>query len=84
MGWNQARILKPAPILKGIRERSHFYFVHSFYADPADAKVTAIEADYHHPFCAMIWDDKNLFATQFHHEKSQADGLRILRNFAEL
>ena len=62
----------------------HFYFVHSFYAAPTDRSVTAIEASYPDPFCAMIWDDKNLFATQFHPEKSQADGLRILKNFAEL
>ena len=84
MGWNEARIRKPAPILEGVEEGSHFYFVHSFYARPSDASVVAIEADYHAPFCAMIWDDKNLFATQFHPEKSQADGLRILKNFAEL
>jgi glutamine amidotransferase len=84
MGWNEANILKPAPILKDVTSGSHFYFVHSFFAVPSDPRVTAIEADYHEPFCAMIWDDKNLFATQFHPEKSQADGLRILKNFAEL
>ena len=84
MGWNQAEICKPAPILEGIAPGSHFYFVHSFYAAPADDSITAIKASYPDPFCAMIWDDKNLFATQFHPEKSQADGLRILKNFAEL
>ena len=84
MGWNQAEILKPAPILTGIENNSHFYFVHSYYAVPQDPSVTAIAARYPDPFCAMIWDDRNLFATQFHPEKSQADGLHILKNFAEL
>jgi glutamine amidotransferase len=50
---------------------------------PEDPSVVAIEAEYGHPFCAAVWQ-KNLFATQFHPEKSQADGLRILKNFAEM
>lgn len=83
MGWNQAKIVRPAPILAGIDEGAHFYFVHSYYAVPADRSLVAIEADYPDPFCAMVWRD-NLFATQFHPEKSQADGLRLLKNFAEL
>ena len=83
MGWNQAIIRRRAPILDGIEEGSHFYFVHSYYVVPEDKSLVAIEADYHRPFCAMIWRD-NLFATQFHPEKSQADGLRLLKNFAEL
>ncbi len=83
MGWNQARIVRRPPILEGIDEGTHFYFVHSYYVVPRDEGVVAVEVDYHRPFCAMIWRD-NLFATQFHPEKSQADGLRILKNFAEL
>lgn len=83
MGWNAARILKPAPILKGIESGTHFYFVHSYLAVPDDHDVVAIEADYPEPFCAMVWRD-NLFATQFHPEKSQQAGLQVLRNFAEL
>lgn len=83
MGWNQARIVRPAPILKDIPAGAHFYFVHSYYAVPADPGVTAIECDYGHPFCAMVWRD-NLFATQFHPEKSQASGLKLLQNFAKL
>ncbi len=83
MGWNAARILKPAPILKGIESGTHFYFVHSYLAAPDDRDVVAIEADYPEPFCAMIWRD-NLFATQFHPEKSQQAGLQVLRNFARL
>ena len=83
MGWNQATILRRAPILEGIADGTYFYFVHSYYVVPVDKSVVAIETDYHGPFCSMVWRD-NLFATQFHPEKSQADGLRLLRNFAEL
>ena len=83
MGWNKAVVKRDAPILRDIAQGTHFYFVHSYYAVPADPGVTAIEANYHHPFCAMIWRD-NLFATQFHPEKSQSHGLRLLKNFAEL
>lgn len=83
MGWNQAHIRRPAPILEGIEEGSYFYFVHSYYVEPVDDGVIAIETDYHRPFCAMIWRER-LFATQFHPEKSQQLGLRVLKNFAEL
>lgn len=83
MGWNAARIVRPAPVLAGIDEGTYFYFVHSYYVAPADRDVVAVEADYPAPFCAMVWRD-NVFATQFHPEKSQAAGLRLLRNFAEL
>jgi glutamine amidotransferase len=83
MGWNQARILRRAPILDGIDEGTHFYFVHSYYVAPKFPHVVAIEADYPNPFCAMIWHN-NIYATQFHPEKSQANGLRVLKNFAEL
>ncbi len=83
MGWNAAAICKPAPILEGIPDGTHFYFVHSYYVVPDDSQVVAIQTEYHRPFCAMIWRD-NLFATQFHPEKSQSFGLQILRNFATL
>ena len=83
MGWNSAHISQPAPILQGIDEGAYFYFVHSYYVVPKQRDVVAIETDYHEPFCAMIWRD-NLFATQFHPEKSQRHGLQVLRNFAEL
>ena len=83
MGWNQGHILRSAPVLAGIADDSYFYFVHSYYVVPDDPTLVAIEATYQQPFCAAVWRD-NLFATQFHPEKSQADGLRILRNFAEL
>jgi imidazole glycerol-phosphate synthase subunit HisH len=83
MGWNQLQIRRPAPILKGLAEKSYVYFVHSYYVVPNDASVVATETDYGGSFCSMIWRD-SLYATQFHPEKSQADGLRILQNFAEL
>jgi glutamine amidotransferase len=83
MGWNQLAVRRPAPILKDTAEETYFYFVHSYYVAPADAQVIAGETDYGGPFCSMIWRD-NVFATQFHPEKSQAEGLKILKNFAEL
>lgn len=83
MGWNEAIIRRRPPILEGIEEGTHFYFVHSYYVAPEDPEVVAVEADYHKPFCAMVWRD-NLYATQFHPEKSQTNGLKVLKNFAEL
>ena len=83
MGWNQLAIRRPAPILRGLDEGTYAYFVHSYYVVPTDRNVIATETDYGGPFCSMIWRD-NVFATQFHPEKSQSDGLKILRNFAEL
>ena len=83
MGWNQVVVRRPAPILKGITSGAHFYFVHSYYVAPQDPELIALETEYGRPFCSMLWRD-NLFATQFHPEKSQADGLRLLKNFAEL
>ncbi|MHB1033497.1 MAG: imidazole glycerol phosphate synthase subunit HisH [Pirellulales bacterium] len=83
MGWNQLSIRRPAPILAGVADGTYVYFVHSYYVVPCDASVIATETDYPSPFCSMVWRG-NLFATQFHPEKSQAEGLKILRNFAEL
>ena len=82
MGWNQLEIRRPAPLLEGIGEGTYVYFVHSYYVVPRDPEVIATQTSYGPPFCSMVWR-KNLFATQFHPEKSQADGLRILKNFAE-
>jgi len=83
MGWNHVKQRRPAPIFQGIADNAHFYFVHSYYVVPKDESVIAGEASYPEPFCAAIWRD-NLFATQFHPEKSQAAGLQLLKNFAEL
>jgi glutamine amidotransferase len=83
MGWNALDIRRRPPVLAGLETGTHAYFVHSYYVVPQDASVIATETDYGGPFCSMIWRD-NIFATQFHPEKSQSDGLRILKNFAEL
>jgi glutamine amidotransferase len=83
MGWNQVQFRRQAPLFAGIEDGAHFYFVHSYYVAPKDASIVAGEASYPDPFCAAIWRD-NLFATQFHPEKSQAAGLQLLKNFAEL
>ena len=83
MGWNEVRLHRRAPIFAHVPNGSHFYFVHSYYAVPKDKNVIDGEASYPEPFCATIWRD-NLFATQFHPEKSQAAGLQVLKNFAEL
>jgi len=83
MGWNELQIRRPSPILKGLEANAHVYFVHSYYVVPREASVIATETDYGGMFCSSIWRE-NLFATQFHPEKSQANGLRILKNFAEL
>jgi glutamine amidotransferase len=83
MGWNQVGQRRRAPIFSGIDDGDYFYFVHSYYVVPADASLVALETDYAEPFCSGIWRD-NLFGVQFHPEKSQDAGLRLLKNFAEL
>lgn len=83
MGWNQLEIRRRSPLLNGLEDGSHFYFVHSYYVVPEEDAIVATETDYGGRFCSMVWRD-NVFATQFHPEKSQADGLRMLKNFAEL
>ncbi len=85
MGWNrvaQRRSGPRDPLLAGVAEGAHVYFVHSFHARPADRSLIALEADHGVPITAAIRQD-NLFACQFHPEKSQAVGLQILRNFVE-
>ncbi|QDV57812.1 imidazole glycerol phosphate synthase subunit HisH [Rosistilla oblonga] len=83
MGWNQVQITQPTPLMQGIEPGTHFYFVHSYYVKPTDRSVVAIEADYGAPFCAAIWRN-NLHATQFHPEKSQGNGMKLLKNFVSL
>ncbi|HVX14889.1 MAG TPA: imidazole glycerol phosphate synthase subunit HisH [Pirellulales bacterium] len=83
MGWNELEIVRPAPILSGLDSGTHVYFVHSYYVVPRDPEVIAARTHYGAPFTSIVWRD-NVFATQFHPEKSQADGLTMLRNFAEL
>lgn len=83
MGWNQVQFRRRPPIFEGIDEETHFYFVHSYYVAPEQEDCVACETQYPNAFCSAIWRD-NLFATQFHPEKSQVAGLRVLKNFAEL
>jgi glutamine amidotransferase len=81
MGWNAVRLVRPNPLWGGLPESVHMYFVHSYYVRPREPSVVAAEADYLAPFPAMVWRD-NLFAVQFHPEKSQRAGLALLHNFA--
>jgi glutamine amidotransferase len=83
MGWNHLHLRRPAPLLRDVPEESAVYFVHSYYVVPKNGNVIATETEYAIPFTSMIWLD-NVYATQFHPEKSQRIGLNILRNFAQL
>ncbi|MDE2181246.1 MAG: imidazole glycerol phosphate synthase subunit HisH [candidate division NC10 bacterium] len=83
MGWNRIRIERQAPIFKGIPDGAFFYFVHSYYVQPEDESVIAATTEYGLRFASALWRD-NLFACQFHPEKSQALGLQLLKNFASL
>jgi imidazole glycerol-phosphate synthase subunit HisH len=83
MGWNQVIFRKESPIFKGISDGSYFYFVHSFYVAPEDRSDVAAESEYGITFTCAIERD-NVFASQFHPEKSQEVGLRMLRNFVRL
>ncbi|MDP1741885.1 imidazole glycerol phosphate synthase subunit HisH [Polaromonas sp.] len=81
MGWNQVYQTAPVhPVWSGVPDGAYFYFVHSFYARPSDARHTAGEADYGARFTAAVARD-NIFATQFHPEKSAEHGLALYRNF---
>lgn len=83
MGWNQVAFKKDVPIFRGIDNGSFFYFVHSYFVEPELAADIATETDYGVTFTSSIARD-NIFALQFHPEKSQENGLRILRNFSSL
>lgn len=83
MGWNRGKFVKECAVFRGIPSESYFYFVHSYYVVPTDPAVMAVETEYGIPFCAAV-SRGNVFATQFHPEKSQDTGLQILKNFAEL
>lgn len=82
MGWNNVKILRKPPLFGGITNESFFYFVHSYYVVPDDNTIIATTTDYGVSFTSMVWKD-NIFATQFHPEKSQETGLRILKNFGD-
>ncbi len=81
IGWNEVRGVQPHPLLDGIEAGDEFYFVHSYYLDPADPRDSYAVTDYGGDFCCAIGRD-NLFATQFHPEKSGRLGLALLERFA--
>ena len=81
MGWNEVRQMGAHPLWEGIPDDSRFYFVHSFFCEPADARLAAGQTRYGSTFTSAIARD-NIFATQFHPEKSAVAGLRLLSNFA--
>jgi imidazole glycerol-phosphate synthase subunit HisH len=80
MGWNRVRQAQPHALWAGIADGAWFYFVHSFYAEPSEARHSAGLTDYGVGFTSAVARD-NIFATQFHPEKSAADGLTLYRNF---
>jgi imidazole glycerol-phosphate synthase subunit HisH len=80
MGWNRVRQTQKHPLWEGIPDDSWFYFVHSYYVVPAERRISAGESDYGGVFTCVVASD-NIFATQFHPEKSSAAGLRIYENF---
>jgi imidazole glycerol-phosphate synthase subunit HisH len=80
MGWNQVYHAQPHALWNGIESGARFYFVHSYYAKPKDGTLRAAYSEYPGPFACAVARD-NLFAVQFHPEKSQAAGLRLLENF---
>lgn len=82
MGWNNVKLVKMPPIFEGIKDEAFFYFVHSFYVVSDSKDVIAATTDYGITFTSMVWKD-NIFATQFHPEKSQETGLRLLRKFGD-
>lgn len=83
MGWNDIHIKKRPPILEHIEDGSYFYFVHSYYVAPENPDIIATTTSYGIEITSSIWQD-NIFACQFHPEKSQQVGLRILKSFGDL
>ena len=83
MGWNQIKKVKEVPILAGLPDKSDFYFVHSYIVKPDDPSITATSTDYGVEFTSGVWKN-NLYAFQFHPEKSSKLGLQILKKFGEM
>jgi imidazole glycerol-phosphate synthase subunit HisH len=84
IGWNQLEIIRPeCPLYRGIPQNSYVYFVHSYFPQPVDASIIATRTTYGQPFASSVWRD-NVFATQFHPEKSQETGLQLLKNFVDI
>lgn len=84
IGWNQLEIVRPdCPLYRDIPAGSYVYFVHSFFPQPVDRAIVATQTTYGETFASSVWRD-NVFATQFHPEKSQRIGLQLLKNFVAL
>ena len=80
MGWNEVRVVQSHPLLDGVKSGDEFYFVHSFYPRPAEGKNVYTVTHYGNDFCSAV-GYRNLFATQFHPEKSGRFGLQLLERF---
>jgi glutamine amidotransferase len=80
MGWNRVRQKRPHPMWANIPDNDYFYFVHSYFVAPDAPNEIMGESDYPQPFCAAL-SHRNIFAAQFHPEKSQSNGLQLYRNF---
>lgn len=83
IGWNEVEIVGKQKLFNGIRNRTMFYFVHSYYIDPEDKSVIAGRTDYGVKFCCAL-NSKNIYGVQFHPEKSQDVGLKFLSNFRKI
>jgi glutamine amidotransferase len=84
IGWNQIEFPRPdCPLFRNIPAGSYVYFVHSFFPKPVDPSIVAAQTVYGEPFASAVWRD-NVYATQFHPEKSQRIGLQLLKNFVDL
>lgn len=84
IGWNQLAVKRPdCPLMHAVPDHAFVYFVHSYYPEPADPAIVATETSYGCRFASSVWKD-NVFATQFHPEKSQKVGLQLLSNFRNL
>jgi len=83
IGWNQIHIQRPSPLLEGVADGSYAYFVHSYYVAPTNPEIVLATTDYEIDYASIVGQD-NIFGIQFHPEKSQAVGLKILRNFTML
>src|SRR6266446_3074850 len=84
IGWNQIEVVRAdCPILRGIPSGSYVYFVHSFFPKPVDPSIVATRTTYGETFASAVWKE-NVFATQFHPEKSQKVGMQLLKNFVQL
>lgn len=84
IGWNQIELAqRDCPLFRGIPNGSYVYFVHSFFPEPVDGSVVATRTTHGQTFASAVWRE-NVYATQFHPEKSQGIGLRLLKNFVDL